>query len=580
MVSVTDGQRVNTTFASHPVRRPLRWVMIAMVMLALIAPATPGHAASAAARVVVDFTDGASAGDRAAALADADVRGRAVTPAPTVTGQSVNGAVGAAGAVAEITPAQRTTLDADPRVAAVYDDLPVRLHQTGGSAVVPDDPAWAQQDGVRTIRANEVWEHTTGDGGVTIAVVDTGIDPANDDVQGRLVAGYDFVNSDDDPTDDNGHGTAAATIAAAAGDTVGIAGLCWKCKVMPVKVLDETGNGFLSDAANGIAWAVANGADIINVSLGAPGTMPLLDDALQAAVDAGVLVVASAGNDGVTTQQWPAADDRALAVGALESAEKRASYSNYGSWVDVAAPGCNPSGWLDNATVSFCGTSSSAPMVSGAAALLTAVRDEPAATVIRAALADTAVDVGSGLGDGRIDTLAAFESLPTFTDISSSVHAENIEKLAAAELTEGCAADRYCPKQTVTRAQMASFLDRALDLADATATFADVADDHAHAAGIAAVAAAGITTGCAPERFCPGEPLTRAQMATFLDRGLDLAAGPARFTDVAPDSVHAAAINAIAAAEITSGCVPQRYCPQQTVTRGQMASFLARALDL
>ncbi|CAN5918294.1 hypothetical protein BH23ACT10_BH23ACT10_01950 [soil metagenome] len=571
---------MNITIASRPVRRLQRRVITALAVLALIAPATPGYAAPAASRVVVDFADGVSAGQRAAALADAAVRGRAVTQVPTVTGQSINRAPSGAAAVAEITPAQRTTLDVDPRVEAVYDDVPVRLHETGGSAVVPDDPAWAQQDGVRTIRANEVWEHTTGDSAVTIAVIDTGIDPANTDLQGRLVAGYDFVNSDDDPTDDNGHGTAAATIAAAAGDTIGIAGLCWKCQVMPVKVLDETGNGFLSDAANGIAWAVANGADIINVSLGAPDTMPLLDDALQAALDAGVLVVASAGNDGVTTPQWPAADDRALAVGALEDADTRASYSNHGSWVDVAAPGCNPSGWLDNTTVSFCGTSSSAPMVSGAAALLTAVRDEPAATVIRTALTATAVDVGSGLGDGRIDVLAAFESLPTFTDISDSVHAENIEKLVAAELTEGCAANRYCPRKQVTRGQMASFLDRALDLADATSTFDDVADDHAHAAGIGAVAAADITTGCAPERFCPDEPVTRAQMASFLDRGLDLADGPPRFTDVAPGSVHASAINAIAAAEITSGCVPQRYCPSQTVTRGQMASFLARALEL
>src|SRR5690606_38397558 len=142
------------------------------------------------------------------------------------------------------------------------------------------------------IRANEAWEQTTGSADVVIAVVDTGVDPGNPDLAGRLVAGYDFVNRDDDADDDNGHGTAVATIAAAASDTFGIAGICWHCRIMPVKVLDDDGRGFLSDAAAGIAWAVRNGADIINVSLSSSSRMDLLDEALAAAEDAGVLVVA------------------------------------------------------------------------------------------------------------------------------------------------------------------------------------------------------------------------------------------------------------------------------------------------
>ncbi|MBW3606061.1 MAG: S8 family serine peptidase [Actinobacteria bacterium] len=570
---------MNVTPVSRHARRPLRRWLPALVTLTLLATAAPGLASTAPVRVVVDFAAGVSAGQRAAALADAAVDRRTVAAASVVTGHSVDDRV-APTTVAQVTAAQRARLAADPRVDDVYDDIPVRVHDTTAAAVVPEDPAWSQQDGVRQIRAADVWEHTTGDPSVTIAVVDTGVDPDNADLQGRLVDGHDFVNADADPRDDNGHGTAAATIAAAAGDTVGIAGVCWQCRVMPVKVLDETGKGFLSDAANGIAWAVEHGADIINVSLGAPDTMPLLDDALQAAVDAGVLVVASAGNAGDTAPQWPAADDRAMAIAALETPDTRASYSNHGSWVDVAAPGCNPAGWLDEATVSFCGTSSAAPLVSGAAALLTAARDAPAATVIRTALADTAVHVGPGLGSGRVDALSAFLALPTFVDISASVHAENIEKIAAAGLTDGCTPDRYCPDAPVTRAQMASFLDRALDLDAGTATFADVSSDNTHAASIAAIAAAGISNGCAPSKYCPAAPVTRAQMASFLDRALDLANGPTRFADVDPDGVHAIAIYSIAAAEITNGCVPDRYCPRDPVTRGQMASFLARALEL
>ena len=135
---------------------------------------------------------------------------------------------------------------------------------------------------------------------------------------------------------------------------------------------------------------------------------------------------------------------------------------------------------------------------------------------------------------------------------------------------------------------MATFLTRALNLAPAdTAGFADVDPASVHAANIDALAAAGITTGCTatpPLRFCPDQPVTRAQMATFLTRALNLApADTAGFADVDPASVHAANIDALAAAGITTGCTatpPLRFCPDQPVTRAQMATFLTRALNL
>jgi subtilisin family serine protease len=539
------------------------------------------------ARVIVEFVDdtGAEAADHALTTVDArTVDHGASAGDPSIRPLSAEGGRAAPVAV-EVTPAERAMLEHDPRVAAVYDDVPVRAdvvdQQVRPSAIVPDDPAWPEQDGTRRIRAAEVWEQTTGGDDVVIAVVDTGIDAANADVVGRLTAGYDFVNDDTAPDDDNGHGTAAATIAAGAGDNgAGVAGLCWRCRIMPVKVLDDDGDGFLSDAAYGIAWAAEHGADIINVSLGSPQTIPLLESALQVARDAGALVVASAGNAGSSTKQWPAADDRAVAVAALDEFDERAEYSNFGPWVDVAAPGCNQSGWIDDAVVRFCGTSSSATLVSGAAALLTSVRGATPATEVRAALRDTAVDVGDGLGSGLIDALAALRAMPSFDDVAGNVHADNIEALAAAGITQGCSPRSFCPSDPVTRGQIATFLDRALNLPDGTASFSDVGDDHPHAAGIAAAATAGVTVGCDAERYCPDAELTRAQMASLLDRALDLADGAPRFSDVAPDGVHTPGIWAVAAAEITQGCAPGRYCPSQHVTRAQMASFLVRALDL
>ena len=181
-----------------------------------------------------------------------------------------------------------------------------------------------------------------------------------------------------------------------------------------------------------------------------------------------------------------------------------------------------------------------------------------------------------------------------FVDDDDSVHHDDINTVAAAGITLGCNAQRthYCPDQPVTRAQMASFLTRALKLTTPTSPtahdFEDVTGDNAHHNDITAIAKAGITLGCNTERtrYCPDQPVTRAQMASFLTRALKLTTptNPTAhgFEDVTGDNAHHNDITAIAAAQITLGCNTQRtrYCPDQPVTRAQMASFLTRALKL
>ena len=178
-----------------------------------------------------------------------------------------------------------------------------------------------------------------------------------------------------------------------------------------------------------------------------------------------------------------------------------------------------------------------------------------------------------------------------FVDIDAdSVHSDAISAIAAAGITSGCSATpvRFCPDRPVTRAEMATFLARALDLQppEQSAGFVDIDADSVHSDAISAIAAAGITSGCSatPVRFCPDRPVTRAEMATFLARALDLQPPEqsAGFVDIDADSVHSDAISAIAAAGITSGCsaTPVRFCPDRPVTRAEMATFLARALDL
>ena len=194
---------------------------------------------------------------------------------------------------------------------------------------------------------------------------------------------------------------------------------------------------------------------------------------------------------------------------------------------------------------------------------------------------------GGGGSDPEAEETA--ETGVGFTDVNpASVHMRGISALAKAGVTSGCSAEpfQFCPNMPVTQAQMATFLVRALELAPAEpAGFADVGADNVHAASIDALTAAGITDGCGvePSQFCPDQPVTRAQMATFLVRALELApAEPAGFADVGADNVHAASIDALTAAGITDGCgvEPFRFCPDQPVTRAQMATFLTRALKL
>lgn len=168
----------------------------------------------------------------------------------------------------------------------------------------------------------------------------------------------------------------------------------------------------------------------------------------------------------------------------------------------------------------------------------------------------------------------------SFSDVGSgSVHADAIEWLARDGITRGCAPDRFCPSDDVSRAQMATFLQRGFDLPEGSpARFRDVEPSSVHAPGIGALVASGITQGCTADRFCPSDDVTRGQIASFLARALDLPDGDAsRFRDVGR-SVHAGAIGAIADAGITRGCATDRFCPDEDVTRAQFASLLRAAL--
>ena len=176
-----------------------------------------------------------------------------------------------------------------------------------------------------------------------------------------------------------------------------------------------------------------------------------------------------------------------------------------------------------------------------------------------------------------------YPSTSLFRDVvPGSTHHTDVETLAASGITTGCGSRNFCPTAPVTREQMASFLTRGLRLPAAPPHgFGDVPASNVHGADIAALARAGITKGCGPASFCPDQPVTREQMASFLVRALDLPpASAGAFSDVPASNTHARDIAALAAAGVTKGCGADRFCPDEPVTRQQMASFLVRALGL
>jgi len=346
-----------------------------------------------------------------------------VTVAPGASTRAVEAAFARAGVQAEtVVPRLRTYLlrVAPERQGAAVDELErsavvVRAAPDVVSHVLdttPNDSEWPAQEGLRVVGLPRAWDTSRGSSRVVVAVIDTGVDPNQPDLRGALVPGINLVNPGAPPLDDHGHGTAVAGVLAARSDNKqGMAGVCWFCVVMPVKVLDSSGSGDDTVIAAGIVWAVDHGARVINMSLGGPGTSPPLTNALSYAAKKDVVVVAAAGNSGTTTLFYPAADTSVLSVAGTTTADKAYAWSNYGSWVDVAAPGCNVAPALHGGYGRFCGTSSASPIVAGLAALIVSQQPAASAAQVRDALEHSASPLPNFVQFGRVSAPQALAAI-------------------------------------------------------------------------------------------------------------------------------------------------------------------------
>jgi hypothetical protein len=312
-------------------------------------------------------------------------------------------------------------------VKSVETDIPVRISS--------DTIDW----GVSRIGADKVWGFTAGQQ-VTVAIVDTGIETSHPDLSGSVVRGYDFVNDKESAEDDHGHGTHVAGIIAAKQNQTGIVGTSHQSWVMPIKVLNSTGSGYVSDVAKGIYWAVDNGANIINLSLGAPVDTDVLRKAVNYASSKGVLMVGAAGNDSGSPCQYPAAYSSVICVVATDKSNKLASFSNIGG--EIAAPGVsNYSTFLGGTYRYLSGTSMAAPHVSGSLALLKRVCQTCTPSELRTTLRETAVDLGEEgydiiFGYGLVDLVSAVETYLLEEEVVEEIVPETTEETKEEPINE------------------------------------------------------------------------------------------------------------------------------------------------
>jgi len=295
-----------------------------------------------------------------------------------------------------------------PRVVFAEPDLGV------APALTPNDPYFNYgQLQLQWMGGPAAWDITTGSAAVPIAVVDTGADFRHPDLQGRLAAGWDFVEGDGDPADSNGHGTmVAGVLGAATNNGLGVAAVCWRNPVLVVRIGDATGWTTWSRMAQGIVYAADHGARAINVSYAGSGYSSTVAQAVAYAWNRGAVVVAAAGNGATSTPQYPAAMPQAVAVSGVDGDNVLVYYSNYGSWIDVSAPCNSQTTWLGGGFNLAGGTSIAAPFVTGLLGLVFAAGPGLSPQQAVEVICETADDLGepgfdSFYGWGKINLYQA-----------------------------------------------------------------------------------------------------------------------------------------------------------------------------
>lgn len=292
-------------------------------------------------------------------------------------------------------------------------------NETGtNGAITPNDPLYSEyQWNLPSIETEKGWTSSKGTGDVIVAVVDTGVQADHPDLKGKLLEGMNFVDQEAAPDDDVGHGThVAGIVGATVNNGEGVAGLSWYNKILPVKVLDSTGAGSTYSVAQGIIWATDHGAKVINLSLGNYAEADFLHDAIKYAYERDVVLIAASGNDNTDRPGYPAAYPEVFAVAATDANHNKASFSNYGGYIDVAAPGDSiASTYPGGQYAALSGTSMASPHVAALAGLIRSVNPNLNNEQVMDIMRQSAVDIGNDgkddyYGYGEIDVAKALKA--------------------------------------------------------------------------------------------------------------------------------------------------------------------------
>jgi hypothetical protein len=321
-------------------------------------------------------------------------------------------------------------LEASNSISGVEVDYPTFL--------TADNPDW----GVKRIAAPDVWETTSGSG-IRVAIVDTGIDYTHSELRGRYAGGFDAVNNDSDPMDDHGHGTHVAGTVASEMNGGGLAGVSPGVQLLAGKALGSDGSGYTSDLIEAIDWAMQNGAQVINYSLGSSYNSKTLEDKINQAAARGIIQVAAAGNNSGGSLMYPAAYGAVISVAATDSSDRLAGFSALGA--EVAAPGVGITSTVPGGGyATWSGTSMAAPHVTATVALMLANKQ----TNIRQQLHDTAIDLGpsgrdSYYGYGLIHAKPAALGEDTLAPIITFLTPENQSHVTGEVTVELSVQDEY-----------------------------------------------------------------------------------------------------------------------------------------
>ena len=278
----------------------------------------------------------------------------------------------------------------------------------------PNDEKYSSQWHLPKISAPDGWDMCTGSDMAPIAIIDSGVDPTHPDLSDKLIRGYNFLENNTDTHDVRGHGTAVAGTAAAISNNVaGVAGVAWGNPIMPLVVLNSDNWASYYDIARAITFAADNGIRVINISIGGSSSSSTMQNAINYAWTKGTLVFACAMNNATSTPYYPAACEHVVAVSATTSSDTRASFSNYGNWIDIAAPGASILTTNRGGGYGYWnGTSFASPIAAGLAGLIISANPDLTNTQVVEIITQNADDLGDPgfdqyYGYGRVNAHAS-----------------------------------------------------------------------------------------------------------------------------------------------------------------------------